>query len=290
MGLQINSWIHDLSDSVGIQLSKVVDLNAIVTKVSNLVLEWLTFLVKQLPQFMMNYIIFIFSLYFFLVHRRRVFNQLLRMELLPFDQLTSLKNIFIKVCFTVLVSPTRKLETAVFAGGCFWGVEGVFSHVKGVRLAQSGYAGGPRGKAVDYDRISRGDTGFAESVSVTYDPQQVSYGQLLRVFFSVIADPTTLNYQGPDHGSQYRSALFPLNESQAKAARAYLAQLDKAKLWSDPVVTKVEPFNGFVKAEGYHQDFMANNPRHPYIVRWDAAKVDALKRLYPDLYNPRAAR
>ncbi len=186
--------------------------------------------------------------------------------------------------------PTRKLETAVFAGGCFWGVEGVFSHVKGVRLAQSGYAGGPRGKAVDYDRISRGDTGFAESVSVTYDPQQVSYGQLLRVFFSVIADPTTLNYQGPDHGSQYRSALFPLNESQAKAARAYLAQLDKAKLWSDPVVTKVEPFNGFVKAEGYHQDFMANNPRHPYIVRWDAAKVDALKRLYPDLYNPRAAR
>ena len=186
--------------------------------------------------------------------------------------------------------PTRDLETAVFAGGCFWGVEGVFSHVKGVRLVQSGYAGGPRGQTVGYDQVSRGNTGFAEAVSVTYDPEQVSYGQLMRIFFSVIADPTALNYQGPDHGTQYRSALFPLNESQAKAARAYLTQLDKAKLWKGSVVTKIEPFTGFVKAESHHQDFMEKNPRYPYIVRWDAPKVDALKRLYPDLYSARAAR
>jgi len=184
----------------------------------------------------------------------------------------------------------RPLETAVFAGGCFWGVEGVFSHVKGVHLVQSGYAGGPRGQKTDYERVSTGDTGFAEAVSVTYDPKEVSYGTLMRVFFSVIADPTTLNYQGPDHGTQYRSALFPLNDSQAKAARAYLAQIDKAKLWKEPVVTRIEPFTGFVKAEGYHQDFMEKNPRHPYIMRWDAPKLAALKRLYPDLYRDRAAR
>lgn len=187
-------------------------------------------------------------------------------------------------------TPARPLETAVFAGGCFWGVEGVFSHVKGVRLVQPGYAGGPRGQKTDYERVSMGDTGFAEAVSVTYDPKIVSYGTLMRVFFSVIADPTTLNYQGPDHGTQYRSALFPLTASQAKAARAYLAQLDKAKLWTDPVVTKIEPFTGFVKAEAYHQDFMEKNPRHPYILRWDAPKIAALKRLYPDMYREKAAR
>lgn len=186
--------------------------------------------------------------------------------------------------------PTRKLETAVFAGGCFWGVEGVFSHVNGVRLVQSGYAGGPRGQKADYDRVSRGDTGFAEAVSVTYDPERISYGQLMRIFFSVIADPTTLNYQGPDHGTQYRSALFPLNESQAKAARAYIAQIDRAGLWKKPVVTKVEPFTGFVKAETHHQDFMEKNPRHPYILRWDAPKLEGLKRLYPDLYSAKASR
>lgn len=186
--------------------------------------------------------------------------------------------------------PARPLETAVFAGGCFWGVEGVFSHVKGVRLVQSGYAGGPRGEKVGYEQVSRGDTGFAEAVSVTYDPKQVSYGTLMRVFFSVVADPTTLNYQGPDHGTQYRSALFPLNESQAKAARSYLAQLGKAGLWKEPVVTKVEPFTGFVKAESYHQDFMEKNPRHPYIMRWDAPKLASLKRLYPDLYKATASR
>lgn len=182
---------------------------------------------------------------------------------------------------------TRKLETAVFAGGCFWGVEGVFSHIKGVRLVTSGFAGGPAKLKVDYDRVSQGDTGFAEAVRVTYDPRQVSYGTLLRVFFSVIADPTTLNYQGPDRGTQYRSALFPLTPGQDKAARAYLAQLGKAGLWRDPIVTKVERFTGFQSADAYHQDFLTRNPRHPYIKRWDMPKLAAFKAMYPNLYSAR---
>lgn len=186
---------------------------------------------------------------------------------------------------TIDAAPTRSLETAIFAGGCYWGVEGVFSHVKGVQLVKSGFAGGPRNRRVDYYMVSGGDTGFAEAVRVTYDPKQVSYATLLRIFFSVIADPTTLNYQGPDHGTQYRSALFPLNAEQAKAATAYLAQLDKAGLWRDPVVTKVERFTGFQDAEAYHQDFMRKNPRHPYILRWDAPKLAAFKAMFPALYR-----
>lgn len=186
---------------------------------------------------------------------------------------------------TVDAAPTRKLETAVFAGGCYWGVEGVFSHVKGVHLVKSGFAGGPNNRRVDYDMVSGGDTGFAEAVRVTYDPKQVSYATLLRIFFSVIADPTTLNYQGPDHGTQYRSALFPLNAEQGKAATAYLAQLDKAGLWRDPVVTKVERFTGFQDAGIDHQDFMRKNPRHPYILRWDAPKLAAFKAMFPGLYR-----
>lgn len=182
-------------------------------------------------------------------------------------------------------APTRKLETAIFAGGCYWGVEGVFSHVKGVHLVVSGFSGGPRGRQVDYDRVSRGDTGFAEAVRVTYDPAKVSYGTLMRVFFSVIADPTTLNYQGPDHGTQYRSALIPLNAEQDKAARAYLAQLGAAGLWNDRIVTRVEPFTGFQNADASHQDFARHNPRHPYIVRWDAPKIAALKAMFPALYS-----
>lgn len=182
-------------------------------------------------------------------------------------------------------APTRKLETAVFAGGCYWGVEAVFSHVKGVKLVVSGFSGGPRGQRVDYDRVSMGDTGFAEAVRVTYDPAQVSYATLLRVFFSVIADPTTLNRQGPDSGTQYRSALIPLNPQQAKAAKAYLAQLGESGLWTDPIVTKVERFTGFQSADGYHQDFARRNPRHPYIVRWDAPKVVAFKAMFPALWS-----
>jgi peptide-methionine (S)-S-oxide reductase len=179
-------------------------------------------------------------------------------------------------------------ETAIFAGGCFWGVEGVFAHVKGVRQVVSGYAG-PAARRVDYAAVSGGDTGFAEAVRVTYDPRIISYGALMRVFFSVIADPTTLNYQGPDHGTQYRSALVPLNANQERAARAYLAQLGKSGLWSRPIVTKVERFTGFQVAEGYHQDFLRRNPRHPYIVRWDAPKLANFKALYPALWQARPA-
>ncbi|AMK24895.1 peptide-methionine (S)-S-oxide reductase MsrA [Sphingobium sp. SJ10-10] len=182
---------------------------------------------------------------------------------------------------------SRKLETAVFAGGCYWGVEGVFSHLKGVHLAVSGFAGGPRDRKVDYEQVSEGDTGFAESVRVTYDPKMVSYGTLLRVFFSVIADPTTLNYQGPDHGTQYRSALFPLTPEQDKAARAYLAQLGQSGLWRDPIVTRIERFTGFQDADSYHQNFLTKNPRHPYIQRWDMPKLTALKTMFPTLYSDR---
>lgn len=185
---------------------------------------------------------------------------------------------------------TRKWETAVFAGGCYWGVEGVFSHVKGVHLAVSGFAGGPKGRKVDYETVSEGDTGFAEAVRVTYDPKIVSYGALMRIFFSVIADPTTLNYQGPDHGTQYRSALFPLNAEQDRAARAYVAQLDKSGLWQAPVVTRVERFTGFQDADDYHQNFLTRNPRHPYIVRWDMPKVAALRAMFPALYQERPSR
>lgn len=190
---------------------------------------------------------------------------------------------------SVDAAATAKLETAVFAGGCFWGVEGVFSHVKGVKSVVSGYAG-PNRPAIDYESVSTGTTGFAEAVRVTYDPKIVSYGTLMRVFFSVIADPTTLNYQGPDHGTQYRSALFPLNAQQDKAARAYLTQLGKARLWSRPIVTKVEPYKGFQQAEGYHQDFLARNPNHAYIRKWDAPKVAALKTGFPTLWQGTAAR
>ena len=177
------------------------------------------------------------------------------------------------------------LKTAVFAGGCFWGVEGVFSYVPGVTSAVSGYHGGARANAT-YALIGRGTTGHAEAVRVTYDPAKVRYDQLLRVFFSVVADPTQLNRQGPDTGTQYRSALVPLSEEQRQVAAAYLAQLSKARLWPDPIVTKIEKYQQFYPAETYHQDFMAKNPRHPYILAWDAAKVAALKRLLPVHYKP----
>ena len=180
---------------------------------------------------------------------------------------------------------TPGLQTAVFAGGCYWGVEGVFSHVKGVRRVESGFAGGPARLKVTYDSVSGGDTGYAEAVRVVYDPRLVSYGTLMRIFFSVIADPTTLNYQGPDHGTQYRSALYPTNAGQAKAAQAYLTQLGQAKLWNGKIVTRVERFDGFQLAESYHQDFMRKNPRHPYILRWDAPKLAAFRQAFPQNYS-----
>lgn len=179
---------------------------------------------------------------------------------------------------------TGKQAVAIFAGGCFWGIEGVFSHVPGVTSAVSGYHGGSKVTAT-YDRVGMGDTGHAEAVRVVYDPAKIRYDQLLQIFFSVATDPTTLNYQGPDHGTQYRSALVPLNKEQLRAAAGYLAQLGKTGLWSDPIVTKIEPYKGFHRAEANHQDFMAANPRHPYIVRWDAPKVAALAKLFPGRYK-----
>ncbi len=177
------------------------------------------------------------------------------------------------------------LKTAVFAGGCFWGVEGVFSHVDGVASVVSGYHGG-NGSTAHYEMVSTGDTGHAEAVRVTYDPTKVRYDQLLRIFFSVVADPTQLNRQGPDTGTQYRSALVPLTEEQRLTASAYLAQLRASGLWRAPIVTRIERYRRFYPAETDHQDFMAKNPGHPYIKAWDAPKVQALRRLFPRDYRP----
>lgn len=176
------------------------------------------------------------------------------------------------------------LKTAIFAGGCFWGVEGVFSHVKGVTSAVSGYHGGTERQA-DYKLVSSGVTDHAEAVRVTYDPKVIRYDQLLRIFFSVVADPTQLNRQGPDRGAHYRSAIVPMSAEQNAVAKAYLAQLQAAKLWQRPIVTRIERAQAFYPAESYHQDFMLRNPRHAYIMRWDAPKVAALKRLYPGVYS-----
>ena len=176
------------------------------------------------------------------------------------------------------------LKTAIFAGGCFWGVEAVFSHTKGVTSAVSGYHGGTRQQA-DYKLVSSGITDHVEAVKVTYDPSVVRYDQLLRIFFSVVIDPTLKNRQGPDRGPHYNAELIPLSAEQRRVATAYLAQLKRTDLWDAPIVTSVEPARQFYAAETYHQDFAAKNPRHGYIVRWDAPKVAALKRLYPSLYR-----
>ena len=176
------------------------------------------------------------------------------------------------------------LKTAVFAGGCFWGVEAVFSHTKGVTSAVSGYAGG-RIANPTYEQVSGGDTGHAESVRVTYDPSVVRYDQLLRVLFSVIADPTLKDRQGPDVGSHYRAAIFPLNAEQRQVATAYLAQMRSSGVWDKPIVVRVETAGRFYPAEEYHQDFARKNPSHPYIRRWDAPKVVALREMYPTLYR-----
>ncbi|MDE2567876.1 MAG: peptide-methionine (S)-S-oxide reductase MsrA [Sphingomonadales bacterium] len=179
---------------------------------------------------------------------------------------------------------TQGLKTAIFAGGCYWGVEGVFSHVRGVTSAVSGFEGGSADTA-HYERVSEGDTGHAESVRVTYNPAVVRYDQLLQVFFGVIADPTELDFQGPDTGTQYRSALVPLSPEQRRVAAGYLAQLKVLKLWRRPIVTAIEPYRGFYPAARDHQDFMQKNPDHPYIVMWDKPKVAALRRLFPALYK-----
>ena len=182
----------------------------------------------------------------------------------------------------------RHTETAVFAGGCFWGVQGVFQHVKGVTNAVSGYSGGAKATA-QYEVVGSGMTGHAESVQVTFDPQQVSYGKLLQVYFSVAHNPTELNFQGPDHGTQYRSALFPLDDGQRQVAAAFIAQLDTAKVFPKPIVTKLEPFKGFYAAEGYHQNFLTLNPDYPYIVYNDLPKVADLKKVFPAQYADKPA-
>lgn len=171
-------------------------------------------------------------------------------------------------------------ETAIFAGGCFWGVQGVFDHVKGVVTTTAGYAGGSASTAT-YETVSTGTTGHAEAVKVVFDPRQVNYADLLRIYFSVVADPTELNRQGPDEGTQYRSALFPQTPGQARMAHAYLAQLSRAHVFAGPIVTRLERAPGFFQAEGYHQAFMARNPNYPYIVINDRPKVEALRRMFP---------
>lgn len=177
------------------------------------------------------------------------------------------------------------LKVAVLAGGCFWGNEAVFSHIKGVTSVVSGFHGGSKGDA-RYDKVSEGNTGHAEAVRITYDPARVRYDQLLQVLFSVVADPTLVNRQGPDEGTQYRSAIVPQSEEQRLVASAYLAQLRASSLWRGAIATRVEANRGFFPAEAYHQDFALKNPNHGYIVFWDRPKVAALKRLFPALYKP----
>jgi peptide-methionine (S)-S-oxide reductase len=174
-------------------------------------------------------------------------------------------------------------ETAVVAGGCFWGVQGVFQHVKGVETAVSGYAGGSSATA-HYETVSGGDTGHAESVSITFNPRQISYGRILQIYFSVAHDPTEINRQGPDVGTQYRSTIFPANAEQARVAKAYVDQLNKSGVYSAPIATTVEPLKGFYRAEKYHQNFLALNPTYPYIEINDLPKVEYLRKLFSDLY------
>jgi len=176
------------------------------------------------------------------------------------------------------------LKTAIFAGGCFWGVEAVFSHVKGVRSAVSGYHGGTKRQA-DYKLVSSGLTNHVEAVKIVYDPKVIRYDQLLRIFFAVVADPTLKNRQGPDRGPHYNAELVPLSKEQRTVASAYLRQMKASKKWDRPIVTGIVPAKTFYAAETYHQDFADKNPRHPYILRWDQPKVSALKRLYPGVYR-----
>ena len=185
--------------------------------------------------------------------------------------------------------PADKMQTAVLAGGCFWGVEAVFEHVRGVRRVVSGYAGGEKSTA-HYETIGSGLTGHAESVQVTFDPAVVTYGELLRIFFSVAHDPTQLNRQGPDTGTQYRSVIFYANDAQRNLARSYIAELNKSGRFSGEIVTRVDPLKGFYPAEGYHQDFIAKNPNNPYVMFNDLPKIRDLKRLYPEYYRELAQR
>ena len=182
------------------------------------------------------------------------------------------------------LNPQATSEIAVLAGGCFWGVQGVFQHVEGVTGAVSGYAGGGADTA-HYEMVGTNSTEHAESVRITFDPRRISYGHILQIYFSVAHDPTELNRQGPDVGTQYRSAIFPANPEQGRIAEAYIAQLDQARVFDASIVTRIEPGRNFYPAEDYHQDFLARNPTYPYIVANDLPKIENLKRLFPDLYR-----
>lgn len=176
------------------------------------------------------------------------------------------------------------VQTAVLAGGCFWGTQGMFEHVRGVKRVVAGYAGGQADTA-HYEMVGSGQTGHAESIRVEYDPRQVSYGQILQLFFSTAHDPTEVDAQGPDEGSQYRSAIFVASPEQKQVAERYIAQLDSAGVFHQPIATRIEPMRGFYPAEGYHQDYLIHHPDSLYIVRNDLPKISALHRLYPDLYR-----
>jgi len=176
------------------------------------------------------------------------------------------------------------IQTAVLAGGCFWGVQGTFEHVRGVKRVVAGYAGGDKSTA-SYETVSTGTTGHAESVEISFDPGQISYGQILQIAFSVVFDPTELNRQGPDSGSQYRSDIFYADEVQKHIAEAYIAQLDRAHAFAHPIVTRVDPLKGFYPAETYHQDYLIHNPSAPYIAYFDLPKVENLKRTFPEIYT-----
>ena len=184
------------------------------------------------------------------------------------------------------LAKAKATETAVLAAGCFWGVEGVYEHVKGVTNVVSGYAGGTVQNPT-YEQVSSGSTGHAEAVRITYDPSVISYGQLLKIFFSVVHDPTQLNRQGPDVGTQYRSAIYYANDEQKRIAQAYVSQLQAAKTFPRPIATELAPLKTFYMAETYHQDFMARNPTYPYIVVHDKPKVEALQKQFPEHYVKR---
>ena len=182
------------------------------------------------------------------------------------------------------LAQTPGKQTAVFAGGCFWGTQSVFERVKGVLKTTAGYSGGSAATAT-YEQVGQENTGHAESVKVVYDPSQITYGTLLQIFFSVVHDPTQLNRQGPDVGESYRSVIFYANDEQQKISKAYIAQLDAAKVFPKPIVTQVVPLKGFYDAESYHQDYALHNPNNPYIMVCDRPKVEALKQQYPDLFK-----
>jgi peptide-methionine (S)-S-oxide reductase len=176
------------------------------------------------------------------------------------------------------------LQTAVLAGGCFWGVQGLYEHVRGVKQVLSGYSGGSKATA-EYEVVSRGRTGHAESVQIRFDPKEISYGEILRIYFSVVHDPTQLDQQGPDSGPQYRSNIFYASSAQRKIAQAYIVQLDQAKVFERPIVTRLDPLKAFYPAEEYHQDFLQHNPNHPYIVINDLPKIDNLRKIFPTYFR-----